>query len=117
MRSTPKQVLMGATGAVVASTAFLPSVTGYGTALYQAVALASWAIVARLVSSRFADQHDAVVWLVAIVVNGLFFFLPAWIAYAATRKKWPRGGIAILIAWCLFYLVSLFWLFPSSDGP
>jgi phosphotransferase system glucose/maltose/N-acetylglucosamine-specific IIC component len=117
MRSTPKWVLMGTTGAVVASTALLPSVTGYGTVLYQAVALASWAIVARLVSSSFADQRDAVVLMVAIVVNGIFFFLPAWTAYAATRRRCPRGGIAILIVWCLFYLASLFWLFPSSDGP
>jgi hypothetical protein len=117
MGSTPKQVLVGATGAVAASTALLPSVTGYGTALYQAVALVSWAIVARVVSSRFADQHDAVVWTVAVVVNGLFFFVPAWLAYAATRTRWPRVGIAMLIAWCLFYLAALFYLFPATDGP
>lgn len=116
MGSTPKQILLGATGAVAASTALLPALTGYGTALYQAVALVSWAIVARVVSSRFADQHDAVVWIVAVVVNGLFFFAPAWLTYAATRTRWPRVGIAMLIAWCLFYLAALFYLFPATDG-
>lgn len=90
---------------------------GYGTVLYQAVAFASWAIVARVASSRFADQHDAIVWGVAVLVNTLFFFVPAWMAYAATRRNWPRVGIAILITWCLFYLASLLYLFPASDGP
>lgn len=117
MRAALKRVLMGATGAVAASTALLPSLTCYGTVLCQSVALLSWAIVARVVSSGFADQHDAVVWIVAVVVNALFFFVPAWLAYAATRTRWPRVGVAILIAWCLFYLAALFYLFPASDGP
>lgn len=117
MKLTPKQALIGATVTVAASTVLIPFVAGYGTVLYQAVAFMSWAIVAKVVSSRFADQHDAIVWVVAIVVNGLFFFLPAWIAYAMTRRSWPRVGVAILIAWCFFYLASLFYLFPASDGP
>lgn len=117
MQPTPGKVLAGTTGAVVASTALLTSVTGYGTLLSQAVLLGSWSVVARLVSSRFADQHDGTVWGVAALVNSLLFFVPALVIYAVTRRKRPRLGVGLLLGWCLFYLASLFWLLPAGDGP
>ncbi len=117
MRPTPKQLLIGTTGAVAAATGFLPTVSGYGTVLYQAVVLGSWGLVARSVSSGFADQHDGVVWAVATLLNGLVFFIPAWILYAVTWRRRPRLGAGLLMAWCLFYLASLFYLFPALDGP
>lgn len=117
MRPTPKQVLIGATAAVVVSTAFLPLVPGYGTNLGQGVALGGRALVARAASSVFADQHHGVVWGVAALLNGLLFFVPGWAIYAVTRRKRPGLGAGLLVAWCLFYLASLFWLFPALDGP
>ena len=62
MQVSPRYVLAGTTGAVAASSALLSSVTGYGTLLSQAVVFGRWGVVARLVSSRFADQHDGIVW-------------------------------------------------------
>lgn len=91
--------------------------TGYGTLLAQAVVLWSWGVVARLASSRFADQHDLTVWGVAALVNSLLFFVPALVIYAVTRRKRPRLGVGLLLGWCLFCLASLFWLFPAADGP
>ena len=91
-------------------------VSGYGTNLGQGVALGSWAIVAQATSSAFADQHDGVVWAVAALLNGLLFFVPGWLIYAAARRRRPRLGAGLLVAWCLFYLASLFWLFPALDG-
>ena len=117
MRATPKTVLMGTTGAVAASTGLLALVSGYGTFLYQVVALASWEVVARATSSRFADQHDGAVWGTAVLINGLLFSVPALLIYALTRRKRRRLGVGLLLLWCLFYLASLFWLFPASDGP
>lgn len=117
MRATAKHVLAGTTGAVAASTGLLPLVSGYGTVLAQAVVLGSWSVVARLASSRFADQHDGAVWTVAGLINGLLFFVPASLIYIFTRKRRPRLGIGLLLLWCLFYLASLFYLFPASDGP
>jgi hypothetical protein len=117
MQATPRNVLAVTTGAVAASTALLPSVTGYGTLLSQAVVLGSWGVVARLVSSRFADQHDGAVWGVAVLVNGLLFFVPALVIYALTHRKRRRLGVGLLLGWCLLYLASLFWLFPAADGP
>jgi hypothetical protein len=117
MRPTLKQVLFGATVAVVASTGFLPLVSGYGTHLGQGVELGSWALVAHSVSSGFADRHDGVVWTVAALLNGLLFFVPGWAIYAVTRRRRPRLGAGLLVVWWLFYLASLFWLFPALDGP
>lgn len=117
MRATPKQVLIGATVAVIISTAFLPLVPGYGTDLGQGVELGSWTLVAHAVSSVFADQHHGVVWAVAALLNGLLFFVPGWAIYAATRRRRPGLGAGLLLVWCLFYLASLFWLFPALDGP
>lgn len=117
VRATPKAVLVGTTGAVAASTGFLALVSGYGTVLYQVVVLGSWGLVARVTSSRFADQHDGTVWSVAVLINGLLFFVPALLIYAGTRRKRRRLGVGLLLLWCLFYVASLFWLFPASDGP
>lgn len=117
MRATLKHVLMVTTGTVVAAAALLPLVRGYGTALYQAVVLGSWGLVARLASPQFADRHDLVVWTVAALINGLLFLLPAVLIWILTRKRRARLGMGLLVAWSLFYLASLFFLFPAADGP
>lgn len=117
MQVSTRKVLTGTTGAVAASTALLSLATGYGTLLSQAVVLGSWGVVARLVSSGFADQHDGIVWGVVALINSLLFLTPALAIYAVTRRKQPRLGAGLLLGWCLFYLASLFWLFPAGDGP
>lgn len=111
------RVLWGTTGAIAASTALLPSVSGYGTTLSQTVILGSWTVVSHLVSPQFADQHDGAIWTVATFVNCLLFFVPAWLVFVTTRTRRPRLGAVLLLLWCGFYLASLFVLFPAIDGP
>ena len=102
---------------VLASTALLPSITGYGTVLFQVVVLGAWGIVAALTSGLFADLHHPVVWIVAAALNLLLFALPTTAIYFSTRTRWPLLGGCAIGAWLAFYLASLFALFPATDGP
>ena len=95
----------------------LPFISGYGTTLFQAVALGAWGLVAALSSDLFADTHKAVVWFTAAILNVLFFAVPAVGVLLATRTRWPVASTWVLILWLLFYVASLFVLFPATDGP
>ena len=117
MKLSPNIVLFSSTGAVGASTVILPTITGYGTILDQTVVLGAWGIVAALTTSTYADQHHMPVWVVAFILNILFFLVPAFVVWIVARKRWPQICSVFLITWCLFYLASLFLLFPATDGP
>ena len=114
---TPRRVLLTSAAVVGASTALLPSVTGYGTVLFQLVALGAWSIVAQLSSGRFADLHHGPVWAVAFCLNLTLFLIVAVPIYRFTRGRVPLAGVIALASWMLFYLGCLFVLFPATDGP
>jgi len=42
---------------------------GYGTMLDQLVVFGAWAIIARLSSGMFADNHHGYLWAVAFLLN------------------------------------------------
>ena len=111
------KVLLAAAGVIGASTAVLPSVTGYGTNLFQLVAVGAWGLVAAVTSGMYADTHHPIVWSVAFLLNVLLFALPAGLIWLIGRRRWPVGSSIAILAWCTFYLASLFWLFPATDGP
>jgi hypothetical protein len=115
--SAPRHVLVGSISLVGVSTAVLPSVTGYGTGLFQIVVLGAWSIVAHLSSGRFADQHQGPVWFVALLLNVVLFLVPALVVYLPGRKRLPMLTMIVLVSWLGFYLASLFFLFPATDGP
>jgi hypothetical protein len=102
---------------VAASTAGLAAVRGYGTVMFQLVVLGAWSIVARLSSGLFADRHQGIVWLVAVVVNITVFSLigiPVWLFSRNRLRKW---GTLVIVCWTVFYVAMLFILFPATDGP
>jgi hypothetical protein len=113
----PTKILLATACLVGASTAAFPNVTGYGTILFQLVALNAWGIVADITSGSYADTHHPVVWSVALVLNLMVFLIPAIGIWLAGRKRWPTGCSVAMFGWCVFYLLSLFWLFPATDGP
>ncbi len=117
MRLLPERILLLTAGAVGASTALLPSVTGYGTILSQTVVLGAWGIVAALTSGKFADLHHGPVWSVAFILNLILFFVPALIVWIVLRKRSPKVCSSVILVWFVFYLASLFFLFPATDGP
>jgi hypothetical protein len=117
MALTPTKTLVAAASAVGASTALLPGVTGYGTLLFQLVALGAWGIVAAITSGAYADANHPWVWSVALVLNLALFLIPAFIIWLTGRKRWPVACSVTLGVWCAFYLASLFVLFPATDGP
>jgi hypothetical protein len=102
---------------VAGSTAALPFVRGYGTGLFQLVVLGAWAIIAKLSSGTFADQHHGLLWVVAFFVNMLCFCLVAVPLWLVARKRLPKLAKIIIICWTVFYLAMLFILFPATDGP
>ncbi len=53
MRLMPKSILLLIADAVGARNASLPSVTGYGTVLFQTIILGAWGIVAALTSGKY----------------------------------------------------------------
>jgi hypothetical protein len=117
MRLLPQRVLLLTAGAVGVSTAFLPSVTGYGTILFQAVVLGAWGIVASLTSGKCADLHHGSVWSVAFILNLILFLIPALIVWLVLRKSSPKTCSIVMLVWFVFYMASLFFLFPATDGP
>jgi len=102
---------------VLISTAALPFITGYGTNLFQVVALGALSLVASLTSNKFADLGHWAVWLVAGILNVVLFSIPAFVLFFATRKR-PGVFFALPVSlWLMFYLACLFVLFPATDGP
>ena len=94
MRLRPELALVGAACVIAASTFALPSVTGYGTVLYQFVVLSAWAMI-----------------------NLLYFLAPVAVIWLSARKRWPVFVAVATCIWCGFYLLCLFRLFPATDGP
>lgn len=117
MTLSPTRTLLASIGVVAASTAVLPWVTGYGTDLFQIVVLGAATIVANLTSDAYVDRHHEAMWVVALLLNAALFAMPATLLWALTRAQWHRVSAYLLICWCAFYLASLFFLFPASDGP
>jgi len=113
----PTKMLLAAACIVGASTAALPGVTGYGTILFQLVAFGAWGFAASVTSGRYVDTHHALLWSVALALNLAAFLIPAAGIWLAAHKRWPAVCSVAILVWCLFYLLSLFWLFPATDGP
>jgi hypothetical protein len=108
---------MATLGVVGLSGVFLPSVGGYGTVLFQNVVLFGAAIAGWLTSEAFTLRNRELIWGTALVLNVAVFAVPATIIWLISRKWWPRVSVALLCAWCAFYVASLFILFPATDGP
>ena len=117
MRLRPELALVGAACVIAASTFALPSVTGYGTVLYQFVVLSAWAILAHLTSGAYADSHHLIFWIIVGVINLLYFLAPVAVIWLSARKRWPVFVAVATCIWCGFYLLCLFRLFPATDGP
>jgi hypothetical protein len=77
MPSRETTILVATACMVGASTVAIPYVTGYGTILCQWVALGPWGIVARITSGPYADTHHPVVYSFALLLNLIFFLIPA----------------------------------------
>ena len=114
---SPTKAFWASCAFVIGSTLAVPFVAGYGTNLFQGVVLGAWSIVAALTSDAFANLHKFVVWLVAAALNVALFAVPAAGVVLVTRRRWPVAGTRLLVFWLLFYLASLFILFPATDGP
>jgi len=117
MMTLPGRALAFGIAVVAASTAALPTVTGYGTVLYQNVVLSAWGFVAAVTSERYADLHHGPVWSVALLLNVGVFLVPAFMIFFIGRRRWPKVGSVALLAWTASYLLFLFVLFPATDGP
>ena len=117
MRFHPTKVLIVAACMVGASTAPLLNVAGYGTILGQIVVLGAWFMVASITSGLYADTHHFVLWPVAVVLNLTLYLVPATGIWLAVRKRWPPWCSVVIVVWLMFYVASLFWLFPATDGP
>lgn len=117
MKITPNAVLVSTTSIVGLSTSLLPSITGYGTVLFQIIVLGAWRIVAGLTSGEFADHHHGPVWFTALLLNLAVFLVPAIAGWLLLRRRVPALCSVVVSCWCLFYLASLFILFRATDGP
>ncbi|MDP3070332.1 MAG: hypothetical protein Q8N18_08595 [Opitutaceae bacterium] len=112
-----RRSFIACTTIVAASTFLFPVVTGYGTILYQWIVLGSWALIAKATSGQFANHHHGAMWILAFFLNVGVFLVPATVIWAISSRRLPRTYVAMLTSWMLFYLASLFILFPATDGP
>ena len=109
-------VLGSAIALVAASTAALPYVRGYGTTLFQFVALGAAAIVESMASSS-GDGHLTAVWLVALLVNLASYLIPLVLLHLFKKRASASLRVGVIFVWTVFYLAALFVLFPARDGP
>ena len=116
-RSVIDWVFLVSAGVIALSAAAFPWVAGYGTVLFQFVAFGGWFLVYKVTSGEFADQHLGLVLLVGSALNVLMFGIIAIPTWLLLRARQGRIGIVTLLLWAFFYLASLFWLFPATDGP
>ena len=103
--------------AVALTTVSFPYVTGYGTSLFQLVVLGAYSLIAHLSSGLFAEHHDGIVYLVALLLNLVgfsFLAVPLWLCF---RNRASRFGSFAIVGWTVFYVAMLFFLFPATDGP
>jgi hypothetical protein len=103
--------------AVAASTAAFPSVSGYGTVLFQLVVFTAWALLERATSGTYAAQHHGVLWIIAAIVNVVAFWILAVPLWALLRRHSQVIAFLALTGFWAVYIASLFWLFPATDGP
>jgi hypothetical protein len=101
---------------VGASTAAIPYVAGYGTVLFQIVAFGGWRIAAAMTSDPNVGTHPVVLLLSTLLLNLIVFLTPAMGFWIVARKRWSTWCSVTIFAWCVFYLLLLFWLFPAMDG-
>ena len=116
-RTHPFRTVAGTIALVAACTLLLPTVSGYGTVWSQWLQLGAWTIVAKFTASNFADLHRNWVEGLTIVLSVVAFAIPAGFAWTAIGSQWPRLFRIVLIAWTIFYLAALFFLFPAFSGP
>ena len=74
-------------------------------------------LLASLTSGMFADQNHYILYPLAAVLNIVVFSIAALPIYFALRRRAPRVCVTLLLVWLVFYLCSLFFLFPATDGP
>jgi hypothetical protein len=103
--------------AVAASTILFPTVRGYGTVLFQIVALGGWTVMAAITSGCCTDSHYLPVFCLELLLNLAIILIPAGLLWITTRRRWRVQGSVAVIVWCAFYLCCLFFLFPATDGP
>ena len=113
----PGTVLIVGISLVALSTVFFPFIYGYGMMLFQLVVLLAWSVVAAVSSGVFADQHHEFIWPIAVLLNVAFFAIVAVPIWLIAKTRMPKAGSVVLVVWTLFYVASLFWLFPATDGP
>jgi hypothetical protein len=66
-------------------------------------------------SNDFVDSHRTLLVAIACIINTLLFLIPAAIIFVALRRL-PVFRIVFQIIWIAFYLGSLFYLFPFTEG-
>src|SRR4029077_15716396 len=114
---TSDKVLVTSVVIVALTTPRILYLAGRGTILDQFIEGNVWMIVAHLSSAKFADLHHSVVWLVALVLNVVAFFVLAVPAWAVSRNRAPKFGSVVTICLLMLYVGMLFFVFPASDGP
>jgi hypothetical protein len=95
----------------------MPSVTGWGMKQFQLVVFNALFIVGKVTSEEYAESHLLWTWIVSGILDLVLFSVVAIPIWLLTRKRFARVGIALLICWTVFYLATLFVLFPATDGP
>lgn len=105
------------TAVAAVSSVFLAVLGGYGTIHRQFVTLYGWSIAQAVSPAENAEPPLVLTMLFAGLLNVLVFLVPALIIWFVCRDKWPKVGRNLIVAWCVLFLATLFFLFPASDGP
>ena len=112
----PTRILFATSLLVALSTAAFPffEASGGDTNLFDIVAIYGFLLAGAMTSQQYADPHHALAWCCALVPNLLLFLIPAAGIWRAAHNRWQTWCSVAIVGWCVFYLASLFWLFPGT---
>ena len=65
--------------------------------------------------NAFVDSHRSLFVVVACIINTIIFFIPSAVIFIILRRLLLLR-ILFQTVWVAFYLASLFYLFPFTEG-
>ena len=110
-------ILLIAISLVAVSSVFLTQVSGYGTILYQVVMLSSALLVNGFTNEPLSEVGKSWFILSLVFVNLLLFLIPTLTVWGICKSRWPKFTSIIVATFSAVFILSLYVLFPATDGP
>jgi hypothetical protein len=114
--TVPTTFLLFAITLVAVNSIFLPQVSGYGTILYQIVIISSAMLVNGFTNAPLSEVGKHWFILALVFVNLTLFLIPTLIVWGIGKRRWPKFTSIAVATFSAVFILSLYVLFPATDG-